>query len=119
MANLLRADVVVVGAGFSGIQAATDVHRAGLTCLVVEAQDRIGGKSFTKQLSSGRGHVELGCTWINGTTQERMSALVKKYSLETRAQYLDGEEITQDFEGNLHMSKHGDIPQVSDPLSRT
>ena len=78
MAQSLQADVVVIGAGFSGLQAARTIHMAGFKVYVLEALDRIGGKSYTKKLLSGPGHVELGCTWINGTTQERMLALVTK-----------------------------------------
>lgn len=37
-------DVIIIGAGLSGLQAAVDVHKAGLSCLVLEANDRIGGK---------------------------------------------------------------------------
>ncbi|KAH6980626.1 hypothetical protein BKA56DRAFT_485594 [Ilyonectria sp. MPI-CAGE-AT-0026] len=114
MAKLLQADAVVIGAGFSGLQAAVDVQKAGLSVYVLEALDRIGGKSYTKKLQSGRGHVELGCTWINGTTQTRMSALVEKYGLETRKQYLDGVELTLDATGQIHSSRHGEPPSVSE-----
>ena len=112
MEGILHADVVVIGAGFSGIQAANDVYRAGLSCYVVEAQNRIGGKSFTKPLSTGKGHVEMGCTWISGPTQPRMLALVKKYGLETKEQWLEGNEVRKDTNGELHFSKHGQAPEV-------
>ena len=40
----LECDVVVVGAGFSGLAAATALHTAGRTVIVIEARDRVGGK---------------------------------------------------------------------------
>ena len=40
-------DVVVIGAGMAGVTAARDCARAGLDVVVVEAQDRIGGRMFT------------------------------------------------------------------------
>lgn len=112
MPQLLQADVVVIGAGFSGLQAALSLEAAGLQVHVLEALGRIGGKSYTKPLLSGPGHVELGCTWIDGAKQVRMSALVEKYGLETRKQYLNGVELTLDATGTVHSSKAGDIPSV-------
>jgi monoamine oxidase len=40
-------DVVVIGAGMAGVTAARDCARAGLDVVVVEAQDRVGGRMFT------------------------------------------------------------------------
>ncbi|WP_380282324.1 NAD(P)/FAD-dependent oxidoreductase [Kitasatospora purpeofusca] len=41
------ADVIVVGAGFTGLAAAHELALAGLRCRVVEAADRIGGLAAT------------------------------------------------------------------------
>ncbi|TPW27440.1 flavin monoamine oxidase family protein [Pararhizobium mangrovi] len=37
-------DVVVVGAGFTGLAAASRLRELGLSCLVLEARDRVGGR---------------------------------------------------------------------------
>ena len=39
-----RVDVVVIGAGFAGLRAASRLAAAGLTVEVLEARDRVGGK---------------------------------------------------------------------------
>ncbi|NUP53896.1 MAG: NAD(P)-binding protein, partial [Catenulispora sp.] len=47
----LDADVIVVGAGVAGLQAAGWLHEAGLDVLVVEASDRVGGRAGTERVS--------------------------------------------------------------------
>jgi phytoene dehydrogenase-like protein len=42
-----QADVVVVGGGLAGLSAAVNVHRAGLTVIVCEAGDQVGGRVRT------------------------------------------------------------------------
>ena len=40
-------DVLVVGAGVAGIAAARTLRARGVSCLVLEATDRIGGRAYT------------------------------------------------------------------------
>jgi len=56
-------DVIVVGGGFAGVTAARELERAGHRTLLVEARDRLGGRTWTAEFS---GHeVELGGTWVH------------------------------------------------------
>ncbi len=64
-------DVVVIGAGLSGSEAARNIHRAGLSVLVLEAKDRIGGKARSIS-NDGNGFIELGTAWINNTNQSEI-----------------------------------------------
>jgi pseudooxynicotine oxidase len=56
-------DVIVIGGGFCGITAARECRRAGLRTLVLEARNRLGGRTFTADFD-GR-HVDLGGTWVH------------------------------------------------------
>jgi NADPH-dependent 2,4-dienoyl-CoA reductase/sulfur reductase-like enzyme len=46
-------DVVVIGAGFTGLTAARDLSTAGKSVLLIEARDRIGGRTWA---SKSHGH---------------------------------------------------------------
>ena len=56
-------DVIVVGAGFAGVTAARELRRQGHRVLVLEARDRIGGRTWTDR-RLGR-DLEMGGTWVH------------------------------------------------------
>src|SRR5438477_11881515 len=66
------ADVIVVGAGISGLTAARRLVQAGLDVRVLEARERVGGRTFSHEFAPGS-IAELGGTWI-GPTQDRAIA---------------------------------------------
>ena len=83
------ADVVIAGAGLSGMIAARTVLAAGLTPVVLEADDRVGGRILTEDVLPGVS-VELGAQWI-GDTHDRMFRLADELGVETFPQYDEGE----------------------------
>ncbi|KAG7113537.1 Putrescine oxidase like protein [Verticillium longisporum] len=91
-------DLIVVGAGLSGLQAAYSAQQAGLSVAVIEARDRVGGKTWTVPLASGRGVADLGAAWINDRLQPRIWAYVQKFGLRTVRQRLEGKAIMQSSE---------------------
>ena len=75
----LTADVVVVGAGLAGLSAARALTAAGRRVVVLEARDRVGGRTLNHPLPGG--HVaDLGGTWI-GPTQNEVAALADELDL--------------------------------------
>ncbi|KAJ3089804.1 hypothetical protein HK102_005470 [Quaeritorhiza haematococci] len=66
MSGKRSVEVIVIGAGISGLSAASFLKRYGVDVLVLEARDRIGGRVWTD--SSLSIPVDLGGSWIHGTT---------------------------------------------------
>lgn len=106
-------DVVVVGAGLSGLQAALDVQNSGLSCVVLEARDRVGGKTLSHPLASGKGVVDLGAAWLNEKTQPKIYALAKKYGFETVLQPTKGDGLFEDSKGRTQRVGKDQLPNVS------
>lgn len=62
-------NIVILGAGVSGLACARQLQEAGVGCLVLEASERIGGRVHTVEDASGL-HLDLGATWIHGLKHE-------------------------------------------------
>jgi monoamine oxidase len=73
-------DVIVVGAGLAGLNAALQLSDAGIDVQVLEASDRVGGRVWSRDF--GRGPEELGATTY-GPTHLRALALLERFKLET------------------------------------
>ena len=83
-----RVDVVVVGAGLAGLTAARELVRAGRSVAVLEANDRVGGRTLNHDLGDGQ-VVEVGGQFV-GPTQDHILALARDVGAETFPGYLDG-----------------------------
>jgi polyamine oxidase len=72
--------VIVVGAGIAGLATASQLSRAGIPYLVLEARDRIGGRLHTIDLAGVP--VDLGGSWIHHPIGNPLTALCKEHGLE-------------------------------------
>lgn len=102
-------DVVIIGAGLSGLQAAQIVQAAGFRVCIVEATDRVGGKTLTAQ-SCEKGFNDLGASWINDTNQNEMFKLYQRYGIDTEVQRDTGYTLIQASEGGVVKVPYGELP---------
>ncbi|KAG2170966.1 hypothetical protein JADG_010705 [Aureobasidium aubasidani] len=105
-------DVVVIGAGLAGLTAARDIIKSGLSCVILEARDRVGGKTWSQELPDGKGTVDLGAAWINDVNQTRVYGLAKQYDAEFIEQNTTGNCAIQDGSGRISSFPYGELPQA-------
>lgn len=86
------ADVIVVGAGLAGLSAAYEIERAGRSVIVLEARDRVGGRTLNHDLGDGK-VTEIGGTFI-GPTQDRLAALADELGIGTFKSYDVGASVS-------------------------
>ncbi len=84
-------DVIVVGAGYSGLSAAWELDRQGHSVVVLEARDRVGGRAWTQPVPGG-GWVDNGGQWI-GPGQTQILQLASEVGVATFPTFQDGRHI--------------------------
>jgi monoamine oxidase len=72
-------DVVIIGAGLSGLVAANQIQSHGARVTVIESSSRVGGRLLTRRLKSGEA-IELGARFV-GTAHCRVRQLCEKFGV--------------------------------------
>lgn len=105
----IERDVVIIGAGVTGLTAARDLKAAGLTVAVLEARDRVGGRTWTATIDGAM--LELGGQWIS-PDQTALKDLLDELGLETFSRYREGQSVYIAPDGTRSLYE-GDIFPVS------
>ncbi|VUC33713.1 unnamed protein product [Clonostachys rosea] len=104
-------DVIVIGAGLAGLSAARDVIASGLSCVVLESRDRVGGRTWSRPTSDKNGILEYGAAWINDVNQTKMIGLARRYGVELIEQNTTGNCLIQDADGRIGDFAYGELPK--------
>ena len=108
-AKELSTTVVVIGAGLAGLSAARALRAKGVAAVIVEARDRVGGRTLNHPIGEGK-VVEVGGQWV-GPGQECILSLIDELGLETFDTYTTGKNL---FEHGGRLSTYqGAIPKVN------
>ncbi len=74
-------DVAIIGAGAAGLGAAHALENSGLSVLVLEARDRVGGRAHT--IAPAPGIVfDLGCGWLHSANKNRFVGVADQLNFE-------------------------------------
>jgi putrescine oxidase len=103
----LDRDVVVVGAGPSGLTAARELKKAGLSVAVLEARDRVGGRTWTDTVDGAM--LEIGGQWVS-PDQSALMELLDELGLSLYPRYRSGESIYVGADGKRHRYSGGSFP---------
>lgn len=103
----MATDAIVIGAGISGLYAARKLVAAGKSVTVIEARDRVGGRTLSARL--GNDVIDLGGQWI-GPKQHRIIALTRELGIETFPQHVGGTKVME-IEGR-RTTYSGFVPKV-------
>jgi len=110
----IERDIVIIGAGASGLTAATELRKAGLTVAVLEARDRVGGRLWTDDIDGAM--LEIGGQWVS-PDQDALKETIAELGLETFARYRTGENVYINAAGDRTLFE-GEIFPVSAETER-
>ncbi|MGP9487488.1 flavin monoamine oxidase family protein [Glutamicibacter sp. 287] len=103
----LERDVVVIGAGPSGLTAAFELQKCGKTVAVLEARDRVGGRTWSEEMDGAT--IEIGGQWIS-PDQTGLYSLIDELGIETFERYKAGKSVYRTTDGESIVYEGADFP---------
>jgi monoamine oxidase len=78
-------DAIVIGGGFAGVAAARDLTEAGRSVLLLEARDRLGGRTWMRRFAGTTQELDFGGTWVLVDEHRGVMTELERYGIGTRA----------------------------------
>jgi monoamine oxidase len=105
--------VLIIGAGIAGLAAASKLGEAGLSVVILEARDRIGGRMFTQLDAACDAAIEFGAEFIHGLAPETWEPLQECGAEITEVQ---GESWCVEDQGLSPCSLFGQVDAILDKM---
>src|SRR6266849_1792792 len=81
MSLLSKVDVAIIGAGAAGLGAARALENSGLSVIVLEARDRVGGRAHTVQVAPDV-TFDVGCGWLHSAETNSFVKIAERLNFE-------------------------------------
>jgi monoamine oxidase len=98
----MQTDILIIGGGLSGLALADHLAQNKTDFLLVEAQDRLGGRILTQEVAGGA--FDLGPAWF-WPGQPRMAALARRFAIPVFEQFSTGDLMYQDKSGAVQRGR--------------
>jgi len=105
---MMTGSVIIIGAGLSGLYAATLLEKAGVEYVILEARDRTGGRVLSPDVAGL--HVDMGAAWFWPQLQPEFAQLIGQLGLTV---------IPQGRPGDMLYERHPDTPAQRYPAYET
>lgn len=92
----MQTDILIVGAGISGLSAAWQLQQAGLKVCLIESRDRVGGRILTRKEAT----CDMGPSWY-WPKQPLIASLLQKFAIPSFEQNAKGKVLWQDAQGHV------------------
>lgn len=107
-------DVAVIGAGMAGIVAARDLSAKGHTVVLLEARNRVGGRTYMKKAFDGKIDLDMGGTYVHWT-QPHVWHELQRHNISVLPA-LDGDKIYWLADDKVHSGNRSDWEKAVRPL---
>lgn len=84
-----RYDVIIVGAGIAGLSAAKELQHLGHSVLILEANNRIGGRAYVGYIGDDKVPIDYGGAWIHGISTNPLTGMVDSMGFKRERTQLD------------------------------
>lgn len=105
--NTKSVDVVVIGAGATGLSAAHALQQAGRSVLVLESRDRVGGRLWSDEVDGV--DLEIGGQWVS-PDQDELLRVLSELGLETYSRYREGASVYIAVTGDRRIFEGEQLP---------
>ncbi|TVP57176.1 MAG: FAD-dependent oxidoreductase [Halomonadaceae bacterium] len=106
-------EIIVLGAGYAGLSTAAALRARGKSVMILEARERIGGRTRTDHFDQGL-WLDIGGQWA-GPGQDRLYGLIERFGKRLWPMYTQGRNVLH-LDGK-HRRYRGLIPTSLGPLA--